>query len=395
MLPDRYTSEMETATFAELLSPTGRAALAVAAGLDLTEAKYPACFDRLCKQFSPELARAALDTVLLREKARVKFARAEAMFFTRESLEMATSEAVARYRAARFAPFATVADLGCGIGGDAIALAAAGCGVVAMDHDAQRLRMAEANLAAYGLSGRFIAGDARTIELPPVDAAFADPGRRPGGRRTLSVHDCEPPVPELVARFPRGFPLGVKIAPGVPRDELAGFDANAEFISLSGELKECVLWFGPLRRGRVQVTVLPGPHILSGDPNIFAEVGPVGAYLYDPDPAITRAGLVGELGRQLAARQIDPAIAFLTADHLTPTPFASAYRVEEVLPFHAKRVGEWLRARGIGRVTIVKRGSAADAEELTRRWKLRGAEHRAVILTRAVGASIAIIGERV
>jgi SAM-dependent methyltransferase len=386
---------MDVATFAELLSPTGRAALAVAAELEPTEAKYPACFDRLRKRFSPELARAALDTVLLREKARAKFSRAGAMFFTREALEMATSEAVACYRAARFAPLGTVVDLGCGIGGDAIALAAAGCDVVAVDCDALRLRMAEANLAACGLSGRFILGDARTMQLPAVDAAFADPGRRPGGRRTLSVHECEPPVPELVARFPPGFPLGVKVAPGVSRDELAEFDAEAEFLSLGGELKECVLWFGPLRRGQVQATVLPGPHVLSGDPHRVAEVGPVGAYLYDPDPAITRAGLVGELGQQLAARQIDPAIAFLTADHLVPTPFASVYRVEEVLPFHAKRVGEWLRARGIGRVTIVKRGSAADAEELTRRWKLRGAAHRAVILTREASTPVAIIGERV
>jgi SAM-dependent methyltransferase len=386
---------MDVATFAELRSPAGRAALALAARWELTEAKYPACFDRLRKQFTPELARAALDTLLLREKARAKFSRAGAMFFTREALEMATSEAVARHRAARFAPFATVADLGCGVGGDAIALAAAGCEVVAVESDELRLRMAEANLAAHDLGGRFVLGDARTVELPPVDAAFADPGRRPGGRRTLSVHECEPPVRELVARFPRGFPLGVKIAPGVPRDELSEFDAQTEFVSLDGELKECVLWFGPLRPTCVQATVLPGPHVLCGDPRRAGEVGPVGAYLYDPDPAITRAGLVGELGRQLAARQIDPAIAFLTADRLVSTPFASAYRVEEVLPFHAKRVGEWLRARHVGRVTIVKRGSAADAEELTRRWKLRGDEHRAVILTRADGAPVAIIGERV
>ena len=99
---------------------------------------------------------------------------------------------------------------------------------------------------------------------------------------------------------------------------------------------------------------------------------------------MTRAGLVGELGRRLAARQIDPRIAFLTSDTLTPTPFASAYRVEEVLPFQAKRVGEWLKARGVGRVTVVKRGSPVDADELMSKWKLRGDGHRAVILTRAV-----------
>jgi hypothetical protein len=316
------------------------------------------------------------------------------MFFTREALEMASAEPVARYRAERFAPFGTVADLCCGIGGDAIGLASASLAVVAVDRVPLRVRMAEANLAAYGLGGRFVCADALAADLADCVAAFADPGRRRDGRRTLSLHESEPPVPAVVGRFPTGFPLGVKVAPGFPKGELADFDSAPEFVSLDGELKECVLWFGPLRFAGARATVLPGPHTLAGDPAAAVEVGPVGAYLYDPDPAVTRAGLVGELGRHLPARQIDPRIAFLTSDVLTPTPFASAYRVEEVLPFRVKRVGEWLKARGVGRVTVVKRGSPVDADDLVSKWKLRGDGHRAVILTRAQDRPVAIISER-
>jgi SAM-dependent methyltransferase len=385
---------MDLSTFDLLLSAIGRAALAAAGELRPTEAKYPACFDRLRKHYSPELARAALDTVLLREKARTKFARAGEMFFTRESLEMASAEPVARHRAGRFAPFTTVADLCCGIGGDALGLAAAGRAVVAVDRNPLLVRMAEANLIANGLTGRFICSDVLSADLSDCGAAFADPGRRPGGRRTLSLHECEPPLPALVGRFPRAFPLAVKVAPGFPKGELAGFDAEPEFVSLGGELKECVLWFGPLRAGEVRATVLPGPHTLAGDPDAAVEVGPIGRYLHDPDPAVTRAGLVGELARRLGARLIDPMIAFLTSDDLIPSPFASAYRVEEVLPFQARRVGEWLKGRGVGRVTVVKRGSAVDADELVSRWKLRGDGYRAVILTRVSGRPVAVIGER-
>ncbi len=390
-----YTGGMDVATFDQLVSPAGRAALAAAAELRPTEARYPACFDRLRKLFPPELARAALDTVMLREKARAKFTRAGEMFFTREALEMASAEPVSRHRAGRFAPFAAVADLCCGVGGDAIGLAAAGRSVVGVDRDPLRVRMAEANLAAYGLTGRFICGDVLTAELPGCGAAFAAPGRRPGGRRTLSLHESEPPLAALVGRVPRDFPLAVKVAPGFPKAELAGFDAEPEFVSLDGELKECVLWFGPLRVCEVRATVLPGPHTLAGDPDAAADIGPVAAYLYDPDPAVTRAGLVGELARRLAAHQIDPRIAFLTSDVLVATPFAMAYRVEEVLPFQARRIGEWLKARGVGRVAVVKRGSAADADELMSRWRLRGDGHRAVILTRAEDKPVAVIGERV
>ena len=110
---------------------------------------------------------------------------------------------------------------------------------------------------------------------------------------------------------------------------------------------------------------------------------------------LTRSGLVGVLAADLRAWQIDPAVAFLSSDTLLSTPFAAAYRVEEAMPFRAKRVGERLRALGVGRVTIVKRGSSADADELQRKWKLRGEGHRAVILTRSDGRPTAIIAERV
>jgi hypothetical protein len=269
-----------------------------------------------------------------------------------------------------------------------------GRSVVAVEENPLVLRMAEANLVPYGLTARFVRANLTREPLPPCDAAFADPSRRAGGRRTLSVHDCQPPLTALLDRVPRGFPLAVKLAPGVPRDELAGFDADVEFISLGGELKECVLWFGPLRTGLTRASVLPGPHVLEGTPLPAADWGPVGRYVYDPDPAVTRSGLVSLLAVQLTAHLIDPGIAFLTADTFTPTPFATAYRVEEVLPYSPKRIGAWLKSHGIGRVTIVKRGSSADEEGLQKLWKVKGDGHRQLLLTRSGGEPVAIVAER-
>ena len=384
---------MTLTTFERLLTPVGQAALAAALELRPTEASYPASADRLAKAFPVDLSRAALDTVLLREKARPKFARAAEMYFSREALEMASGEVVASHRAKRFAAFPTVADLCCGIGGDALALAAAGRRVVGVDTDALRLRMAAANLAVHGLAGRFVCADVLTAELPPFDAAFADPGRRPGGKRTLSTDRYEPPVSALVSRFGPGFPLGVKVAPGVPRDELPRFDAEAEFLAVQGELKECVLWFGPLRTAGVRATVLPGGHSLTGVPGPAA-VGPPGAFVYDTSPAVSRSGLVRVLAEALHARQLDPDIALLTADTPTPTPFATPYRVEEVLPFHVKRLTGWLRERGVGRVTVLKRGSTVDSDELTAKLKLRGDGHRELILTRCGGKPAVVVAAR-
>lgn len=385
-------------TLHRLLSPDGQAALAAATELQPTETKYPACFDRLRKHWPGELARAALDMVLLRERALVKFPDADRLYFDREALEMASGPSVAAYRARQFAGLGVVADLGCGIGSDAIELARAGCEVIAIERDPVRLRMAEANFTALGLSGRFVLADLLSDDLPQFDAAFADPGRRPGGTRVLSIHDYEPPLEALLQRL-RTRPLrrlGMKVAPGVPAAEWQSFAGRVEFISSDRELKEAIFWSKPEDETGVQATVLPGPHILRDDAATpMDEVVPPRGYLYDPDPAVSRSGLVTVLGALLEARLMDPGIGFLTSEQPISTPFASLYRIEEVLPWHLKRVGEWLKTRGVGRVTIVKRGTSIDADEVMAKWKLRGGEHRSVILTRASGSAVAIVAERI
>jgi SAM-dependent methyltransferase len=382
---------MDLASFRRLLSPDGQAVLAEAVALAPTEGTLLSCHQRLRKRFPDDLVRAALETALLRRKAADKFTRAADMYFTREALEQSSGEIISSYRALRFAPHSRVADLCCGIGGDAIGLSAV-ADVTAVDLDPLRLAMAEENVKAYGRRAAFVPGDVTTVPLPDLDAAFLDPDRRADGKRHIRIRDCVPALDAARARFPAGFPLGVKVAPGVPWDELRTFDAEAEFISVGGELKECVLWFGPLKTAGRRATVLPaGVPLFADEPAPPAEPGPPLAYLYDPDPAVVRSGLVSDLGRKLDARPIDADIAYLTGDRLIRTQFARAYRIEESLPFHAKRIGERLRALNVGPVTLTKRGSPVDVDELRRKWKLTGSAARTVILTKALGQPWALI----
>ncbi|MCZ2341045.1 MAG: methyltransferase domain-containing protein [Bacteroidales bacterium] len=395
---------MNLKSLEQLLSPTGQEALTAAGELAPTEARYPACYDRLRKHWPENIARAALDTVLLRQRARTKFTHADRMYFDREALTMASGEAVSAYRAARFAPFSTVADLCCGIGSDAIGLAQAGCDVTAIDRDPLRVRMAAANLAAFGLPGQFRCADVLTDPLPDCAAVFVDPGRRPGGRRTLAIADYEPPVAAVCQRLQTRHPtprrIGFKTAPGIPWDDVQSWPGEVEFLSSAGELKECILWQEPERETPlVRATLLPGPFHLSADSaeieTVEEEITAPGRYLYDPDPAISRAGLLPVLAAQIGATRIEPGSGgFCTADQRIDTPFAAGYRVDDVLPFHIKRVGDWLAHRHVGRITIVKRSSSADAEALMKRWKLRGDRHQTVILTRAQGEAVAILATR-
>jgi SAM-dependent methyltransferase len=361
-------------------------------------------FQTLVRSYPEPLARAALETAINRRAALAKFPQGELLYFTRESLEQASAYAVAAYRARRYRDFSQVADLGCSAGGDTLALAAV-APTVGIDRDADRLALASANLQATGLAGQalLVRGDLNDpLPLAPGPdlALFFDPARRANGRRVFSVYAYHPPLAVVKDWLPAYPALGVKISPGVKLAELTGYGAELEFISLNGQLKEAVLWFGPFRTAQTRATLLPGPHTLAVDGPAGASFEPSvsalplrepQAYLYEPDPAVLRAGLVEALGHQLGAAQLDPDIAYLTAEQAVSTPFARVWAVEAWFPFQLKRLRAYLRARGVGRVTVKKRGSPLTPEALIHKLRLKGDEGRVVVLTHLRGRPIVLV----
>ena len=160
-----------------------------------------------------------------------------------------------------------------------------------------------------------------------------------------------------------------------------------------------MLWFGPLKSAGRRATLLPGsttlytPNALDFPQN--AQNRPTSeplAYFYEPDPAVLRAGLVVNLAAQLDAFQLDPDIAYLTAEHQQPTPFARAWAVEAWFPFGLKRLRAYLRERRVGRVTVKKRGSPLQPEALIHDLRLSGDQERVVFLTHLRGAPVVVIG---
>jgi SAM-dependent methyltransferase len=290
-----------------------------------------------------------------------------------------------------------VADLGCGIGGDTLALARAGLTVIAVENDPLRLAMARANAAARGVAERirFQEGDALSAPVADARAAFADPSRRSGDRRHLDPEAYSPALSALRARFPADFPLAVKLAPGVPARSVEPVEAEIEFVSVLGELKECVAWFGPLRTATRRASVLPaGATFVSSRPALEQSLSDAGAFVYDPDPAVVRAGLAMPLAGELGLRPLDHLVALFSSDRLVPSPFLRAFRVEAADRFHPGRLRDHLRERSVGRVTFIKRGTAIDTEALSKKLKLAGEGHRVVLLARLAGEERMLIAER-
>jgi hypothetical protein len=403
-----------------LLTPPGRELLSrLAAGQDGQAGAGLALAERLRQQYPAALVAAAMTQQDLRRVAGAKFSRAADMLFTRAGYEQSSSETIARYRASRLGQAARIADLCCGIGGDLIALAGTGAGpaaaagatgaseVLAVDRDETHARLARYNAGVYGRSSQVAAvvADVRDVTLAGIDAVFIDPARRAGPgtasareTRRFRAGTCEPPLDWCAARTETVPAVCVKAAPGIPED-LIPVGWEAEFIAESRDLKEAVLWSPSLvtappagGRGPRRATVIAPAAAgrasrtdtlvaRDGDPVPLSEPG---EYLLDPNPAVTRAGLVEDLARTLGdgTAKIDPQIAFLTLDRNVTTPFARTLRVLHSAPWHEKSFAKRLRELDIGAVDIRRRGLAGDVDQIRRRLKLSGHRRATVVITR-------------
>ncbi|MER3390322.1 MAG: class I SAM-dependent methyltransferase [Microcella sp.] len=343
---------------------------------------------------------AVLSQYRLRRRAAAKFGPfAERMLFTEVGLEQATRLRVAALHAGRFAAaeLTHVADLGCGIGGDAMAMAALDLRVTAVERDEVTAALAAYNLAPWP-GARVEHGDATAVDLDGVDGIWLDPARREGARRLADPGDWAPRLDTALDLAERR-PAGIKLGPGMDRSLLPS-SGEAQWVSLGGDVVELVLWSGSLARPGIRRAAL----VLGADDSaheLIAEhdsddvaAGALGEWIYEPDGAVIRARLIGLLAGRLGGRMLDSTIAYITGDQLSPTPFARAFRVVERWPLDVRVLRRELAARDIGVLEIKKRGVDVDPAALRPKLQLRGERAAVLILTRVAGDRVALLAER-
>ncbi len=351
--------------------------------------------DKLRRKYPDDVVRAAFALRELRQRARSKFTRADRMWFDRRGLEQATSEAVGLHKAQRF--YGRVCDYCSGIGGNTIALATR-CDVVAVDSNPAQVLRTKWNAEVYEVAARVAGICADVVTLPASqDLLHVDPDRRPGGRRrSARVEDCVPGIDYLrraVREFRGG---GIKLSPaGNFANKFA--DVEYELISLGSECKEAVVWFGALATPDLwRATVLPAGATLFGDPlEAVASVGELGGYLFDPDPAVVRAGLVDLLAERTGVHRLDRAEEYLSSDRLVESPFFQAFEVHAALPNNERAIRQHFRRAGIGSVEIKARHIPIQADAFRRRLPLEGSKSAVLIFARVAGRSRALVCRRI
>jgi len=345
------------------------------------------------------LVAALLEQARLRARAAPKFGEfADRMLFTPAGLEQATRLRVAALHAGRFAEAGidVVADLGCGIGADALALAALDLGVVAVERDELTAAVASFNLAPFP-QARVELGNAEDADLAGIGGVWLDPARRDGAARLADPADWSPSL-DWTFDLARRLPAGIKLGPGLDRALLPD-GMEAQWISVDREVVELVLWSGALARDGVgRAALVLGAHgaaeLTAATDSDDVDAGELGEYLVEPDGAVIRARLIGDLARSLDGRMLDATIAWFTTDVEPTTPFGQTFRVLERFPLDVKTLKRELAARGIGTLEIKKRGVDIDPAQFRTRLALSGEASATLVLTRIAGSRTAILVER-
>ena len=347
----------------------------------------------------PGLVAAVLSQAKLRARAETKFGPfAASMLFTEAGLEQATRLSVAAQHAGRFqaAGLGWIADLGCGIGADALAIAALELEVTAVERDEVTAALAAYNLAPWS-NARVELARAEEFDLAGIGGVYLDPARRDGAKRLKNPGDWSPSL-DFAFGLAERLPVGVKLGPGIDRD-LIPDQAEAQWISVDHEVVELGLWFGVLARPGVRrAALVVGRHgmaeLTASDDSADAGVGTLGQYLYEPDGAVIRARLIGDLARTLGGRMLDPTIAYMTSDSPADTPFAQGFRIIADFALDQRTLKRELAARGIGAIEIKKRGVDIDPAAFRTALNPKGDASATLILTRVGGKRRALLAER-
>ena len=339
---------------------------------------------------SPELVATILNQVKLRRRAQAKFAEfSNDLLFSEAGLEQATRLPVAALHAQRFraAGITQVADLGCGIGADVLAMASLGLEVAAFDASEIAATLATFNLAVFP-NARVEIADVEHLALDEFESLWFDPARRElTGPKKIRHQRLEPkdfsPSLDFVFSWATKKPTGVKLGPGVDH-ELIPDDAEAQWVSHEGDLVELTLWFGKLRRSAARSALLiqGGKQFIFDGEILPAEVGELKRYVYEPDASLIRSHLLGDFANQNQLTLLSPDIAYLSSETLFESPWLKSYEVIDVLPLDQKQIRKYLAEHEIGIVEIKKRGVDIVPEELRRSLKLKGTGAATLILTK-------------
>jgi hypothetical protein len=396
---------MERAELFKLFTPEALALLGSIGDLDAKADVVKLVSALRAEGYDAGLVAAVLTQAKLRRRARKKFGDfTDGMLFTEDGLEQASRLQAAALHAGRFrgAGITQVADLGCGIGAESLAMGAIDLNVRAFEIDEVTAALAVFNLGAFD-NVEVEQADITTLDLSQFEALFFDPARRElDGKGERAARKFDPaqfaPNFDWVVEQARTKPTGIKLGPGHPHESIDE-EAEAQWLSIDGDLVELALWFGEVKRPKVKraATVVnsSGRHEIVSEEfeSEPAEIAPLKQFIYEPDNAVVRSHLIADLAGEVGATLISREIAYLSSDYEIDSPFMRGFRVIDEMAFDRKKLKAYLRENNIGTLEIKKRGVDVVPEQLRKEMSPKGEIAATLILTRVGDDHRALIAE--
>lgn len=302
------------------------------------------------------------------------------------NLEQTSSEITASYKAS--IPHGdSIADLTGGFGVDTYFFSKNFKEVVHCEKDPSLSRLVAHNTGILEAGNIYcIAGDG--IEFLKNTSRnfnwiYLDPSRRSGsGGRIFQLSDCSPDVPKIQDLLFDHVPnILVKTSPFL--DLQAGISSlpgvrEIHLVAVMNEVKE-LLWVmekgfsGEVRIHTINFT-RSGDQVYSNllgyQPRI--SFGPPRTYLYEPNAALMKSGLMEALGHDLELDKLHPNSHLFTSDNLRDFP-GRIFEILKVLPASRKKIK---RELNLDKANITTRNFPESVASLRKQYKIReGGDH--------------------
>ncbi len=325
------------------------------------------------------------------------------------SLEQASSEATARFKAALFTG-AAMADLTGGLGVDASFFARQFERVHYVEKIPEIFDAAQHNLGALGIRGlQFIQGDAEDFlagSKQQFDLLYLDPARRDDRKgKVFQLADCTPNVLEIKdLLLQKSSMVLIKTAPLLDIHQAAMQLKNVSkvwVLEYEGDCRE-VLYLLEKEApspAAIPITAVSIDHsgvalhsfefTLEEEQNANLAFALPGIFLYEPIPAVLKAGAFKTFAKQFGVNKLHANTHLYTSEQLVPNLPARSFRIDAVCKYDKKAVAPLIPG---GKANITTRNFPESTAQVRKKLGLKdGGDTYIFACTNCDGGRILII----
>ena len=302
------------------------------------------------------------------------------------SMEQCSSEATAIYKAG-LVEGDSFADLTGGFGIDCSFLSRKFKQADYVERQTELCELAKHNFPLLGLSIGVHNEDGVEYlkQMQPVDCLFLDPARRDGhGGKTVAIADCEPDVSALEDLLvEKAKKVMVKLSPMLDLSlalKHLKYVREVHIVSVNNECKELLLILQ--KESTSSDITIHCEHIVNASEHqsfSFTQeqertsdcplATEVGAYLYEPNASILKAGAYRSLTQTYACKKLHASSHLYTSEQFIEDFPGRRFHVEAVSGFGKKELKEFLQ--GMEKANLTIRNFPSSVADLRKRLKLK------------------------